>query len=428
MKLASFICQEKHLLRTTKQEGNKMRKMKRVTAGIISAGLLLCPVLTYADSAVEEETAAEEEQGEEKSGWLAGLQGFLGDNGEALSGLFGESEASVPGAVGGIISSLSGDDDLPGDISGFLGGSEDSGIGDLIGGISGLLGGSENAGVGDLIGGISGLLGGSENAGVGDLIGGISELLGGSENTGVGDLIGGIGSLLGGSDLPGGIGSLLGGGKNSGLGDLLGGLLGGGDDYSVSDGFFAQTAAVRKAAADYMLEVNAPLMETGDEQIIVIGPVNESNVKDGVTGRIFCIIQQNFTADESEHVLRFLSEKEDVVLMTLEEQEDGSFVVTDAAYAEEGEDYEATLENFKAGMLEQSMEECLESIDLAPVYHLPEALAEYLDDHPEITGIEYGGEIRTAGELRTIRDEQLYSYYGIVTEDPEAEDASEPEE
>ena len=318
-----------------------MKKPMKTSAAFLAAGLLLYPVFAYAQEGIEEETSAEETQ-EGKSGWMAGLQGFLEENGDTISGLL-DGDNTIPG-------------NLPGDLGSLLGGD------------------------------------------AGSLLGGLGSLLGGGES---GGLLEGFGSLLEG----------------------LGGLLSGETDFGDLDALIAQTAEVRKAESAYMLEVNASLLEPGDLQIIVNGPVYESLIENGAADNLSCFIQQNFTRDDDAKVLRLLCEKTDVVRMTLQEQEDGSFIVADAAFAEEGEGYEASLEELIAGMERISLETCLDNIDFTVIYYLPDTLADYLDDHPEIAGIEFDGEIRTAEELRAIRDEQMKAY-----EDPEAEDASAPEE
>ena len=297
-----------------------MRRMKRFTAAFLSAGLMLCPVCAHAEFAAQEaETFAEEGQEEEKGGWLAGLNSFLDDNGQALSDLLGKADNAVSGAVSGIVSSLGG----------------------------------------------------------------------------IGDLLGGLGSLLGGDDV-----------------DLLEVMLG-------------QSQAIRTAGVNYILEYNASLMEPGDVQIVADGAVSDNPEENGIAYTLCCFIQQNFTEDEN-HVLHFLCEKQDVVLLTLEKQEDGSFVVADAAFAEEGDDYEATLEGFLPYVYSDSVQECLEDIDFSAVYTLPDTLAAYLDSHPETAGIEFEGKIMTAEELRTVRDERMYEYIDLLY-GTEEEETSEPE-
>ena len=338
-----------------------MRKIMSFTAAFLSAGLMLCPVCACAESAVEEtETAAEEgqeeeaqtvaEEGqeeeaqtaagegpeeeaqtaagegqeEEKGGWLAGLQGFLNDSGQAISGLLGEADDAISGAVDGVVSSLSG----------------------------------------------------------------------------IGSLLGGLGSLLG------------------------------GDGFDSFEALMGQTAAIRAAGVDYMLELNSSLMEPGDVQILTDGAVSDNSVENGIAYTLSCFIQQNFTEDE-DHVLHLLCEKQDVVLLTLEEQEDGSFAVADAAFAEEGDDYEATLEGFLEYVYTDSVQECIEDIGFTVVYSLPDTLAKYLDEHPDIAGIELEGTVMTAPELRSLRDQQMNEYIdmlnGTSEAESEAEETSEPE-
>ena len=204
----------------------------------------------------------------------------------------------------------------------------------------------------------------------------------------------------------------------SGLLGMVGGLFGGGSDGY--DAIFMQTSKMKAAGSAYMLDVNAPLMEPGDVQIIANGAVSDSMSKDGVSYSIACFIQQNFTEDE-DYALHLLCEKKDLVFFEFNQTEDGDFIIADAEFLEMGDALEESLEKYLPLMYSDSVEECLESIVFSELYVLPDTLAGYLADNPEITGIEYKGEIMTADELKDIRDKQTWEYYGINEEESEEE-------
>ena len=323
-----------------------MKKTYTFAAAALSAAMILCPVMAYAESPVEEqETSDALELEEEKSGgWLDSLKGLLNEGGEAVSGIFGK---------GGIIENALPDQEQV-----------DQALSDIKDGF--------------------GVMG----AGIKD---------------GMGEIGSGLGGLLGG---------------------LVDGLFGGGEGSGGWELFFEQTGKMKEAGKAYMLEVNAPLMEPGDVQIIADGAVTDSGIKNGVGYSIVYFMQQNFTEDE-DHMLHFLCEKNDLVFFEFHETEDGGFEIADAEFLEAGDSLEESLKDYLSLVSSDTVDECRESIIFAELYVLPETLMEYLDENPEIAGIEYKGEMRTSDELKALRDKQTWEYYGIYED--ESEEVSEAE-
>ena len=325
-----------------------MKKLNSFIAAAVSAAMVLCPALVYADSAAEEESAAAEKQEEGGSPWWAGLHSFLEEGGEALSGVLGKdgpvsealntADAKISEAAGGLLSTFT---DENGDFS-----------------IDGLL-----DSLGRLTDGDDGLLG------------------------------------------------------------VLGGLLGGGLDFEAQ---IARSDNMENAINRYIIEKNASAgMESGDVQIVSIWWLDHSDVDANPVSIFACCTQNNFTEDE-DHVLRFLCDHTDLILLTLNEAEDGSFAVADAAFAEEGEDYIAAFGGILPLSDQGSNEKYLTETEVALAFSLPYDLAYYLTENPEITGIEYEGEIYSdAGELHKIAADRLEFIY---SENEEAESASEPDE
>lgn len=89
---------------------------------------------------------------------------------------------------------------------------------------------------------------------------------------------------------------------------------------------------------------------------------------------------------------------------------------------EEG-DVEAFLQDFCANV-DATPEECLGDIEYAKAC-FPNALAEYLEEHPECTGIEYNGEMHTAEELYSIATDQIEAAFSEEAEAGTEETESE---
>ena len=96
-----------------------------------------------------------------------------------------------------------------------------------------------------------------------------------------------------------------------------------------------------------------------------------------------------------------MSGASDPVLFTFSKDEDGSVHVVDAVYAQDGEGWKDSLQAMgdEVGM---SVEEILSEIDFSEYLRLSEMI-NYLDEHEDIEGLEYMGEIRTSEELRDIQ-------------------------
>ena len=170
---------------------------------------------------------------------------------------------------------------------------------------------------------------------------------------------------------------------------------------------FAQGDMARELATDYILDKNADTLESGDVQIVDV--IYEEMGLSQEFPYLTYVQQYNYTEDD-EHQLHYLCGSADLLLMTLQEEEDGSLTALDAQVVEE--DYETFLQEFCA---DDTPEDCLESIEFSKAYS-PYTLAKYLEDHPEYTGLEYDGEMHTAEELNDIASDQLLVLYPPETE------------
>ncbi len=194
---------------------------------------------------------------------------------------------------------------------------------------------------------------------------------------------------------------------------VLGQLLGDGSDLEGLDfeNLFAQGDMARELATDYILDKNADILESGDVQIVDVGNIYEEMGRSEEFPYLTYVLQYNYEEDE-EHQLHYLCGSGDLLLMTLQEEEDGSLTALDPRIVEE--DYETFLQDFCENT-DDTPEECLESIEFAKAYS-PYTLANYLEEHPEYIGLEYDGEMLTAEELEDIAAERLLTLFPPETE------------
>ena len=123
---------------------------------------------------------------------------------------------------------------------------------------------------------------------------------------------------------------------------------------------------------------------------------------------IYCAIQYNYNKDENG-VLRFVDGREDVILFTFREEEDGNITITDTRFAEEGEKAAASLEEM-CREINAPYDDALEMLNFDRAYDVQD-LIEYMDQNPDVTGIEYEGQVRTYEELKEIGDQRLRELY-----------------
>ena len=165
---------------------------------------------------------------------------------------------------------------------------------------------------------------------------------------------------------------------------------------------------IKNLEDDYIRERNAGSMEAGDVQIVAINSLADEEIDEDQARRLACVIQNNYRMDE-ENQLRLVSSSEDVVLFTHQKDQDGNYLVTDAEFAEKGENYDSSIQalNLKMDDPSDELQEDLEASRIMVAYDLKE----YLEEHPEVKGIEFEGEIRTAEELDEIMIDRLSKLY-----------------
>ena len=212
-------------------------------------------------------------------------------------------------------------------------------------------------------------------------------------------------------------------------GVLLGRFIGGEEDGDADEFEFDSLDALIQAASDiretekeYMIEHNSGLMENGDVQIVAADIYHEDDYEQEEIRLLCNMIQNNYRMDE-ENQLRFVDSAEDVVLFTHENNPEGKYPVKDAVFAEKGDNYLSSVEALfnETGESADTLEQDLELSRILVIYDLKE----YLEKHPEVKGIEYEGEIRTAEELDDIWSARLDELFGDGADTSSTEEAAD---
>ena len=180
-------------------------------------------------------------------------------------------------------------------------------------------------------------------------------------------------------------------------------------DFDALDEAISTYQAIRDLETEYIKERNAGLMDVGDVQIVSNDCLEDDDLEGDQTRMLNCVIQNNYRLDE-ENQLRPVSSSEDVVLFTHQKDQDGNYPVTDALFAEKGDNYSASIEAMYLQMGESSdeWETDIEASRIMVLYDMEQ----YLEEHPDVKGIEFEGEIRTAEELDEIMISRLNELYG----------------
>ena len=211
-------------------------------------------------------------------------------------------------------------------------------------------------------------------------------------------------------------------------GVLLGRFIGGEEDGDADEFEFDSLDALIQAASDiretekeYMIEHNSGLMENGDVQIVAADIYHEDDYEQEEIRLLCNMIQNNYRMDE-ENQLRFVDSAEDVVLFTHENNPEGKYPVKDAVFAEKGDNYLSSVEALfnETGESADTLEQDLELSRILVIYDLKE----YLEKHPEVKGIEYEGEIRTAEELDDIWSARLDELFGDNSDTSSTQEAA----
>lgn len=164
------------------------------------------------------------------------------------------------------------------------------------------------------------------------------------------------------------------------------------------------------AVYDYVAERNAEYMDASDVQVFSkkTGYIDDPELDE--VRMLADITQDNFAIDQDQ--MNLVSAATDTMLLTLTRGEDGSYTVTDEKHAEDGEGYAASLEALceEVGI---PVDEFYASTVMG-AYNDAEALAKYLNEHPEIKTAEFQGEQMTAEELQTLADNYIDELFDSI--------------
>ena len=216
------------------------------------------------------------------------------------------------------------------------------------------------------------------------------------------------------------------------VGGLLGQFMGGGDDGldDLGDFDFGTVFEIydylMKSEEEFILDKNEGTLDFGDAQIVENCSIYSDEFDgDTIDIRNFTtMVQNNYTMDE-EGQLWILSSSEDVVFFRHQKDEDGGYPIVEATIAGESGDYTADLEAMcdEVGI---TLDECMHEIQYARDSIVFE-LKSYMEEHPEVTGIEFDGEIRTFEELEQMWNDCVDIYFAYLDEEDLTEDAGSGE-
>ena len=183
---------------------------------------------------------------------------------------------------------------------------------------------------------------------------------------------------------------------------------GSGSDFSEFEALFEKLDKINAAIDAYVLETNAGEIDPGDVQLLPGGSIYSDDYSELKEFRLlYYALQYNYEKDGRDQ-LRSTGSAKDLILFSFEEQEDGSMVITDARFAEKADDYSDVLAELAVEM-DAPLDEVLDTYEFLQIDDVRE-LRDYLEEHPEFTGIEYDGEIRTAEDLDEIWYARIEGY------------------
>ncbi len=180
---------------------------------------------------------------------------------------------------------------------------------------------------------------------------------------------------------------------------------GGDGDFSTFDAYFEKLDKVNAAIDEYILDRNADLLKPGEIQFLPGGSVSSEDFEYLKEFReIYSALQYNYNKDD-DGVLRLADIGDDVIMFSFKEEEDGSITITDTRFAEKGEKEAASLQEM-CDELGTSYDDAAEMLAFNRAYAVHDMIR-YMDNNPDVTGVEYEGEVRTRDELEEIETERL---------------------
>ena len=189
------------------------------------------------------------------------------------------------------------------------------------------------------------------------------------------------------------------------------------------DGYMDTIDAIRKTVEAYYKDHNADLMDPAEVQVLsscilsMDGYPEAADYLTKETRGMSYVTQLNFTVNEASQLV-FVSGASDVIEYTVQPDEAGNFSVVSAKFAEDGVNYKPSIEAMMAEVeAADPIEEIMNEIEFGRV-SVPFDLEQFLDEHPEYTAAEYGGEMHTREELHTMWLDDLSVMFDEPAEEP----------
>ena len=199
---------------------------------------------------------------------------------------------------------------------------------------------------------------------------------------------------------------------DAGLEDMIGGLFAMEDNTEDSETMDFDYTAWRDASDAYAAELFNQILEPGDEQILFTFGFTKEDGLYAETEILGFYGLANYIADGAD--LKMKNYAGNMLLMTIEKNEDGTYTVTGAEQTEDGEGYAASFAALcgKYGVSVETVQASLESKDWLDTL----SLIAFMDGHPQYERIEYQGELKTLEEINKISDDLMFSVFGGLNE------------
>ena len=196
--------------------------------------------------------------------------------------------------------------------------------------------------------------------------------------------------------------------SDAGLEDVIGDLFAVEGETEDSEGIDFDYTAWRNTTDDYATKVFNEILEPGDEQILFSFGFTKEDGLYAETEILGFYGLVNYTADGAD--LKMKNSAGNILLMTIEKNEDNTYTVTGVEQTEDGEGYNASLAALceKYGISVENVQASLESKDWLDTL----SLIVFMDSHPQYERIEYQGELKTLEEINKISDDLMLAIFG----------------
>ena len=176
------------------------------------------------------------------------------------------------------------------------------------------------------------------------------------------------------------------------------------EDLASLDAYLSDYELLQEAEDAFVISMNEDFMDAGDVQLVT---KTYAYMDEDIHQPEFRVLgeftQENFKIEDNQMTL--CSAAATPMLLTIRYTEDGGYEVIDAKQAEDGSGYDPSIAAFceEVGISSDDYFEATQFSNFNEIW----TLIQYMDEHPEITGAEFMGEIHTRDELENISNEMV---------------------